>query len=85
MVRVSPPAAIAVRRKGFKVRTIARLKFEPGPAVVGWVNYNNKVCPVFTDPNGKLFLNADGWASTQAYPLTRGDEDDRGEDAEFRF
>ncbi len=77
MVRVSPPVQIAVRRKGFKVRAIARLKFEPGPEVAGWVNYSNKVYPLFKDPNGNLFLNEDGWASTRRYPLTRTDDDYR--------
>ena len=48
--------------------------FEPGPAVAGWVNYKNKVHPVFKDSGGKLFLNEDGWAAARQQPL-KGDRD----------
>ena len=69
------------------VRVIERLKFEAGPEIIGWVNYHNKVCPLFKDPSGGLFLNEDGWASTRRYPLTRSDDDygNRVPGAEFRF
>jgi hypothetical protein len=77
MRRISPPVKVSVRRNGFRVRTIARLKFEAGPQIVGWVNYNNKVYPLFEGPGGELFLNEDGWASTRHYPLTRADDDYR--------
>ena len=73
----TPPVRIVVRRNGFKVRTVSRLKFETGPEIAGWANYKNKVCPVFKDPNGNLFLNEDGWASTRHSPLTRTDDDYR--------
>ena len=74
MRRVNPPVTVSVRRHGFRVRTISRLKFEAGPAVAGWVNYRNKVYPLFQDPGGALYLDEDGWASTRRYPLTL-DED----------
>ena len=85
MHRVSPPAKISVRRNGFKVRVIARLKFDPGPQIVGWFNYDNKVCPLFKDPVGDLFLNEDGWASTRRYPLTRTGDEYRRSGGGFRF
>jgi hypothetical protein len=85
MRRVSPAVKISVRRGGFRVRVIERLKFEPGPEIAGWVNYHNKVCPLFKDPSGGLFLNDDGWASTRRYPLTRDDDDYRKSGGGFRF
>ena len=57
---------------------ISRLKFAAGPEIAGWVNYRNKVYPLFKDPNGALFLNEDGWASTRRYPLTQADDDYAG-------
>ena len=75
MRRISPPVNVSVRRNGFRIRTISRLKFEAGPEIVGWVNYRNKVYPLFKDPGGAYYLDEDGWASTRHYPLTR-DEDD---------
>ena len=75
MRRISPAVKISVRRNDFRVRTISRLKFAPGPEIAGWVNYHNKVYPLFRDPGGDLFLNEDGWASTRPYPLTRTGDD----------
>ena len=74
MRRISPPVNVAVRRNGFRVRNISRLKFEAGPEIAGWVNYRNKVYPLFKDPGGALYLDEDGWASTRHYPLTRDDD-----------
>lgn len=74
MRRISPPVNISVRRNGFRIRTISRLKFEAGPEIAGWVNYRNKVYPLFKDPGGALYLDEDGWASTRHYPLTRDDD-----------
>ena len=87
MHRVSPAVKVSVRRGGFRVRVIERLKFEAGPEIMGWVNYHNKVCPLFKDPSGGLFLNEDGWVSTRRYPLTRSDDDygNKVPGAEFRF
>jgi hypothetical protein len=86
MRRISPPVKISVRRNGFRVRTISRLKFEPGPEIAGWVNFNNKVYPLFRDPGGDLFLNEDGWVSSRHYPLTRTDDDFRAwKPGGFRF
>jgi len=85
MRRINPPVQVTVRRGGFKLRTIARLKFEAGPDVAGWVNYRNKVYPVFTDPRGNLYLNEDGWASTRRYPLTHERDDTRNPAPGFRF
>ena len=70
MRRINSPAQITIRRNGFRVRTISRLKFEAGPEIAGWVNHRNKVYPVFRDPQGALYLNEDGWTSTRRYPLT---------------
>ena len=78
MRRVSPAVKVSVRRGGFRVRTIERLKFEAGPEIAGWVNYHGKVYPLFKDPRGNLYLNEDGWASTRPYPLTREGDDYRG-------
>jgi hypothetical protein len=85
MRRVNPAVTVSVRRGGFKLRTVARLKFEAGPDVAGWVNYRGKVYPVFTDPKGNLYLNEDGWASTRAYPLTHERDDTRNPAPRFRF
>lgn len=86
MRRISPPVNISVRRNGFRVRTISRLKFEAGPEIVGWVNYRNRVYPLFKDPGGALYLDEDGWASTRHYPLVRGeDEMTGGKTSGFRF
>jgi len=85
MRRINPPVQVTVRRNGFKLRTIARLKFEPGPDVAGWVNYRGKVYPVFIDPKGNLYLNEDGWASTRRYPLTHERDDTRNPAPGFRF
>jgi hypothetical protein len=85
MRRINPAVPITVRRGGFKVRTIARLKFAAGPEVAGWVNYRNKVYPVFRDPKGTLYLNEDGWASTRHYPLTAERDDHRDMTPRFRF
>ena len=60
MRRVNPPVTVSVRRNGFRIRTIARLKFEAGPQIAGWVNYRGKVYPLFQDPGGALFLDEDG-------------------------
>ncbi len=65
---------VSVRRNGFRVRTIARLKFEAGPEIAGWVNYRNKVHPLFKDPGGAFYLDEDGWASTRRYPLTLAED-----------
>ncbi len=74
MRRVNPPVTISVRRNGFRLRTISRIKFEPGPAIAGWVNYRGKVHPLFQDPGGAFYLDEDGWASTRRYPLTLDDD-----------
>ena len=84
MRRISPPVKISVRRNGFRVHTIARLKFEAGPEIAGWVNYRNKVYPLFKDPGGALYLDEDGWVSTRSYPLTRC-EDHSPKPGGFRF
>jgi hypothetical protein len=73
MRRVNQPVTVSVRRHGFRVRTISRIKFEAGPAIAGWVNYRNKVCPLFQDPGGALYLDEDGWASSRRYPLALDD------------
>ena len=70
MRRVNPPVTISVRRAGFRLRTISRIKFAAGPEIAGWVNYRGKVHPVFKDPGGALFLDEDGWVSSRRYPLT---------------
>ena len=85
MRRINPPVQVTVRRNGFKLRTIARLKFEAGPDIAGWVNYRGKVYPVFIDPKGNLYLNEDGWASTRRYPLTHERDDTRNPAPGFRF
>jgi len=65
MRRVNPPVKISVRRHGFRLRTISRIKFESGPAIAGWVNYRGKVYPLFQDPGGALYLDEDGrWNAT---------------------
>jgi hypothetical protein len=74
MGKASQPVSIAVRRHGFREKVISRLTFAPGPPVAGWVNYRNKVYPVFRDQGGKLFLNQDGWVASRVYPL-RTDRD----------
>jgi hypothetical protein len=75
MRRVNPAVTVSVRRNGFRIKTISRLKFEAGPEIAGWVNYRGKVHPVFKDPGGALFLDEDGWVSSRRYPLTLGDGD----------
>jgi len=86
MRRISPPVKVSVRRNGFRVRTISRLKFDAGPEIAGWVNYRNKVYPVFKDPGGAFYLDDDGWASTRHYPLIRGEDDFKSsEPSSFRF
>ena len=86
MRRVNPSVSIAVRRNGFRIKTVSRLKFEAGPEIAGWVNYRNKVYPLFKDPGGALYLNEDGWASTRRYPLSLGDDDYRSrKPGGFRF
>jgi len=70
MRRINPPVQVTIRRGGFKIRTISRLKFEPGPDIAGWVNHRGKVYPVFREPKGGFYLNEDGWTSTRPYPLT---------------
>jgi len=74
MRRVNPPVTISVRRHGFRIRTISRLKFEAGPEIAGWVNYRGKVYPLFKDPDGALFLDEDGWVSSRRYPLTLAED-----------
>jgi hypothetical protein len=73
MRRVNPPVTISVRRDGFRVRTISRIKFESGPEIAGWVNYRGKIHPLFKDPGGALYLDEDGWVSSRRYPLTLDD------------
>ena len=70
MRRVNPPVTISVRRHGFRLRTISRIKFEPGPAIAGWVNYRGKVFPLFQDPGGALYLDEDGWVVVATVRLT---------------
>jgi len=74
MRRVNPPVTISVRRHGFRLRTISRIKFESGPAIAGWVNYRGKVYPLFQDPGGALYLEEEAWPRPRRYPLTL-DED----------
>jgi len=74
MRRVNPPVTVTVRRHGFRIRAISRLKFEPGPPIAGWVNYRGKVHPLFQDPGGALFLDEDGWVSSRRYPLTLAED-----------
>ena len=83
MRRVHPPVTLSVRRNGFRIRTISRIKFEAGPEIAGWVNYRNKIHPVFKDPGGALFLDEDGWVSSRRYPLTF--EDGVKKPGGFRF
>ena len=86
MRRINPPVNISVRRHGFRVRTIARIKFESGPAIAGWVNYRNKVYPLFRDPDGALFLDEDGWVSSRRYPLTLAEDNFKNRNpGGFRF
>ena len=73
MRRVNPPVTVSVRRNGFRLRTISRIKFESGPEIAGWVNYRNKIHPLFKDPGGALYLDEDGWVSSRRYPLTLDD------------
>jgi len=56
-----------------------------GPEIAGWVNYRNKVYPVFKDPGGAFYLDDDGWASTRHYPLIRGEDEMSGKPSGFRF
>ena len=85
MRRVNPPVTVSVRRNGFRIRTISRLKFEPGPEIAGWVNYRNKVHPLFKDPGGALYLDEDGWVSNRRYPLTLDDGLKSRKPGGFRF
>jgi len=85
MRRVNPPVTISVRRDGFRVRTISRLKFESGPEIAGWVNYRNKIHPLFKDPGGALYLDEDGWVSSRRYPLTLDDGSKNRKPGGFRF
>jgi hypothetical protein len=74
MGKANAPVHVSVRRHGFRQKVVARLMFEPGPAISGWVNYKNKVHPVFKDANGRLFLNEEGWVAARQQPL-KGDRD----------
>ena len=85
MRRVNPPVTISVRRDGFRVRTISRLKFESGPEIAGWVNYRGKIHPLFKDPGGALYLDEDGWVSSRRYPLTLDDGSKNRKPGGFRF
>jgi len=85
MRRVNPPVTISVRRDGFRIRTISRIKFESGPEIAGWVNYRNKIHPLFKDPGGALYLDEDGWVSSRRYPLTLDDGSKNRKPGGFRF
>ena len=85
MRRVNPPVTISVRRDGFRVRTISRIKFEPGPEIAGWVNYRGKIHPLFKDPGGALYLDEDGWVSSRRYPLSLDDGSKNRKPGGFRF
>ena len=85
MRRVNTPVTISVRRAGFRVRTISRLKFESGPEIAGWVNYRGKIHPLFKDPGGALYLDEDGWVSSRRYPLTLDDGSKIRKSGGFRF
>jgi len=85
MRRVNPPVTISVRRDGFRVRTISRIKFESGPEIAGWVNYRGKIHPLFKDPGGALYLDEDGWISSRRYPLTLDDGSKNRKPGGFRF
>ena len=85
MRRVNPPVTISVRRDGFRVRTISRIKFEAGPEIAGWVNYRGKIHPLFKDPGGALYLDEDGWVSSRRYPLTLDDASKNRKPGGFRF
>jgi len=85
MRRVNPPVTISVRRDGFRVRTISRIKFESGPEIAGWVNYRGKIHPLFKDPGGALYLDEDGWVSSRRYPLTLDDGSKNRKPGGFRF
>ena len=74
MGKANAPVTVAVRRYGFRQKIISRLMFEPGPPVSGWVNYKNKIHPVFKDGSGRLFLNEEGWVAARQQPL-KGDRD----------
>ena len=85
MRRVNPPVTISVRRDGFRVKTISRIKFEAGPEIAGCVNYRNKIHPLFKDPGGALYLDEDGWVSSRRYPLTLDDGSKNRKPGGFRF
>ncbi len=85
MRRVNPPVTISVRRAGFRVRTISRLKFDSGPEIAGWGNYRGTNQPLLKDPGGALYLDEDGWVSSRRYPLTLDDGSKIRKSGGFRF
>jgi len=49
----TPPVQIVVRRNGFKVRTVSRLRFETGPEIAGWCQIT-RTRSIRLQPHGNL-------------------------------